>query len=446
MIAKAESRSPWSYVPPTYFAEGLPYMIVNALAVIIYKNMCVDDKLIAFWTSWLYLPWVIKMLWGPLIDMYSTKRNWIAWTQALMAAAIICAALSLKTPMFLYVSMACFMGVAFLSATHDIAVDGFYMLSMNESRQAFFVGIRAFCYRLAMLFSSGVLVMLAGRIETRTGNIQDSWTQVLLLAAAIMGLLFVYHRVWLPYPAADKPDKAKGSQLAEFAEIFAAYFKLENVKIGLAFILTYRFGEAMLLKLTAPFMLDTAEKGGLALATSDVGVIYGTIGLISLIIGGLLGGWIISKYGLRRTIWPLALMLNAPDLVYVYMAYAKPALTYATLNFPQFAPLGWLLPASVNLPAGPIPALVALEQFGYGLGTTAFMFYMITLTGEKYKTAHFAISTGIMALGMMVPGFVSGWLQERVGYPEFFIVVCFVTLPGMLLIPFLKIKDGSAKG
>ena len=419
MIPKTESRSPWAYVPTTYFAEGLPYMIVNSLAVIIYKKMGVSNTLIAFWTSWLYLPWVIKMLWGPLIDMYSTKRNWIAWTQALMCGAIACAALSLKTPLFLYVSMACFMGVAFLSATHDIAVDGFYMLSMDDKKQAFFVGIRAFCYRLAMLFSSGVLVMLAGRIETRTGNIQDSWTQVLLLAAAIMGLLFVYHRVFLPYPAVDKPDQAKASQLAEFSEIFAAYFKLENVGIGLAFILLYRFGEALLLKLAAPFLLDAAGAGGMALTTSQVGVAYGTIGLACLIIGGLLGGWIISRYGLKRTIWPLAFMLNAPDLVYVYMAY------------------------NPGLPTDFIYTLVAVEQFGYGLGTTAFMFFMISLTGERYKTAHFAISTGIMALGMMVPGFISGKLQALLGYPQFFIAVCIATVPGMLLIPFLKIKDAG---
>lgn len=417
MISKAENRNAWYYVPTSYFAEGLPYMIVNSLAVIIYKKMGVSNTLIAFWTSWLYLPWVIKMLWGPLIDMYATKRSWIIWTQALMCGAIACAALSLKTPHFLYVSMACFMGVAFLSATHDIATDGFYMLSLDEKKQAFFVGIRSFFYRVAMLFSSGVLVMLAGRIETRTGNIQDSWTQVLLLAAAIMGLLFVYHRVFLPYPAVDKPDEAKASQLAEFGQIFAAYFRLENVGLGLAFILTYRFGEAMLLKLTAPFLLDSAEAGGMSLTTTQVGVAYGTIGLASLIVGGLLGGWLISRYGLRKCIWPMALALNAPDLVYVYMSF------------------------NTQLPISFVYGLVAVEQFGYGIGTTAFMFYMIQLTGEKYKTAHFAISTGIMALGMMLPGFLSGKLQAIAGYPKFFIIVCLATLPGMLLIPFLKLKN-----
>ncbi|HBA59960.1 MAG TPA: MFS transporter [Elusimicrobia bacterium] len=417
MIAKAENRSPWAYVPTTYFAEGLPYMIVNALAVIVYKKMGVSNTLIAFWTSWLYLPWVIKMLWGPLIDMYATKRSWIIATQALMTAAIAFAALSLKTPHFLYVSMICFMGVAFLSATHDIAVDGFYMLSMDDKKQAFFVGIRAFCYRLAMLFSSGVLVMLAGRIESATGNIQNSWTVVLLLAAAVMGLLAVYHKVFLPYPAVDRPDEAKAGQLSEFGQIFAAYFKMEGVGLGVAFILLYRFGEAMLLKLAAPFLLDKAEAGGMAFTTTQVGVAYGTIGLICLIIGGLLGGWLISKFGLRRCIWPLALALNAPDLVYVYMSF------------------------HTDLPPTFVYGLVAVEQFGYGLGTTAFMFYMMQLTGERYKTAHFAISTGIMALGMMLPGFISGKLQAVAGYPKFFIIVCLATLPGMLLIPLLKYKE-----
>ena len=418
MIARAESRNPWSFVPSTYFAEGLPYMIVNVLAVIIFKKMEVPNQEIAAWTSLLYLPWAIKMFWGPLIDMYFTKRAWTIWTQALMAAGLVSAALSLKSPSFLYLATACFMVIAVFSATHDIAVDGFYMIAMNDHDQAFFVGIRAFFYRMAMLTCTGGLVVLAGSLEARTG-VTMSWVLVLLAAAAIMGALFLYHWLFLPAPAADHPDHSKASQLAEFGEVFRAYFKLENVWIGLTFILTYRFGEAMLGKMTAPFLLDKAEAGGLALATSDVGMIYGTVGLISLIVGGLLGGWIISRYGLKRTIWPLAFMLNAPDLVYVYMSM------------------------HTSLPVKFVYGLVAIEQFGYGLGTTAFMFYMITLTGEKFKTAHFAISTGIMAFGMMLPGFVSGFLQQRVGYPEFFIIVCIATIPGMLLIPFLKLKDGA---
>ncbi|MEK7721115.1 MAG: MFS transporter, partial [Elusimicrobiota bacterium] len=369
MIPKAENRSPWAYVPTTYFAEGLPYMIVNVLAVIIYKKLGVSNTMIAFWTSWLYLPWVIKMLWGPLIDIYSTKRSWIIRTQALMAGAVLLSALSLKTPHFFPISMACFLLTAFLSATHDVAVDGFYMLSMDDRKQAFFVGIRAFCYRLAMLFGSGVLVMLAGRIEKRTGNIPLSWNLALTVAAAILGLLFVYHKLFLPAPAADKPDESMSLKPAGFGEIIASYFRMEGIALGVAFILLYRFGEAMLLKLAVPFLLDTAAAGGMALTTSQVGVAYGTIGLGSLIVGGLLGGWLISRYGLRKCIWPMAIALNAPDLVYVYMSF------------------------NLDLPAAFVYALVGVEQFGYGIGTTAFMFYLMQLTGEKYKTAHFAIST-----------------------------------------------------
>ena len=220
-------------------------------------------------------------------------------------------------------------------------------------------------------------------------------------------------------PAADKPDESKAITPAEFGRIIAAYFRLEGIALGVAFIVLYRFGEAMLLKLAAPFLLDTAEAGGMALSTSQVGVAYGTIGLASLIVGGLLGGWLISRYGLKKCIWPMALALNAPDLVYVYMSF------------------------NTDLPAAFVYTLVAVEQFGYGIGTTAFMFYMIQLTGGKYKTAHFAISTGIMALGMMLPGFISGKLQDIAGYPKFFVIVCLATLPGLLLIPFLKLKKSA---
>lgn len=417
---KTESRTPWSYVPTTYFAEGLPWVIVNTLAVIIFKKMGVSNTEIAAWTSLLYLPWVIKMLWGPLVDMHSTKRSWIIWTQVLIAGGLLAAALSLNSAHFLYLATACFMVIAFMSATHDIAVDGFYMLSMSPEKQAFFIGIRAFCYRLAILFATGGLVIWAGLIEARTGNIALSWQITLLAAAAIMALLSFYHKALLPHPRTDAPLE-KGFDWGEFGRIFAAYFRLEGIKTGIAFILLYRFGEALLLKLAAPFLLDTAEAGGMALTTTQFGYAYGTVGLICLIAGGILGGMIISRYGLRRTIWPLAFMLNAPDLFYVYMAY------------------------NTDLPLALVYFFVAFEQFGYGLGTTAFMFFLVQLTGETYKTPHFAISTGIMALGMMVPGFVSGWLQSLVGYPQFFVIVCFATLPGMMLIPFLKIKDVAAK-
>ena len=406
---------PWFFVPTTYFAEGLPYILVNSLSVIIYKKMNVSNDLIAFWTSWLYLPWAIKMFWSPYIDIYGTKRKWIIHTQSLMAIFIIFVSISLGFKSFLLYSMIAFSIIAFLSATHDVAVDGFYMISMDDKEQAFFVGIRAFAYRLAMLFSSGILVMLAGKLENSTGNINLSWKVVLMLIALIMALLSLYHRVILPFP---QKDAGIGHfDFKTFSDKIISYFRQEKIVLAIIFIVLYRFGEAMLLKLSAPFLLDNIEKGGMGLSTSEIGLAYGTIGLICLIAGNLIGAWFISKFGLKKCIWSMALALNLPDLVYVYMAYNQ------------------------NLPHIFIYILVAIEQFGYGLGTTAFMYYLIQLTDENNKTVHFAISTGIMAFAMMLPGMVSGWIQMKVGYPEFFIMVCIATVPGMLLIPFLKYKN-----
>lgn len=413
---KRKYKNPWSFVPTTYFAEGLPYMLVNSLAVIMYKRMGVSNAEIAFWTSWLYLPWVVKMLWGPLVDSYSTKRNWLVNTQFLLTVSIFLCGLSLNLKEFLFPSIFFLLLIAFVSATHDISVDGFYMLSMSEKEQAFFVGIRAFFYRVAMLFTSGALVFWAGKLEEKTGNIPGSWFITLGIAAAIFLTLFLWHKFVLPFPDSDGPAAEKINWRG-FSDVFVSYFKRDGIFVMLGFILLYRFGEAMLVKLTAPFLLDEIKNGGLAVSTSQVGVIYGTVGLTFLIIGGIAGGLIIARYGLKKTIWPMALLLNLPDLAYVYM------------SFHQTLPHSWVY------------LLVAFEQLGYGLGTTAFMFYLIEISGKKYKTSFFAISTGIMALGMMLPGLVSGYLQETVGYRTFFIIVCFSTLPGMALIPFLDLKE-----
>ena len=412
---KTENRNPWFYVPTTYFAEGLPYMIVNFLAVIIYKRMGVSNTDIAFWTSLLYLPWVIKMFWGPIVDIYSTKRNWILYTQIIMAFALFLCGFSLQVKGFLLASTCFFMLVAFISATQDIAIDGYYMLAMDESKQAFFVGIRAFFLRMGMIFTTGALVLWAGHLEKLTGNIPLSWTITLCIAGAIFLILFLYHKFVLPYPKAETIKKDK-LDWHGFSDVFISYFNRKGILIMLAFILLYRFGEAMLVKLTAPFLLDSIAKGGLGLETTLVGWIYGTVGVLALIIGGILGGIIIAKYGLKRCIWPMALLLNLPDLVYVYMSLHQ--------TLPQY----WVY------------ILIGAEQLGYGLGTTAFMFYLIEISGKKYKTSYFAISTGIMALGMMLPGMVSGYFQEHVGYTTFFLAAFCFSIPGMLLIPFLNLK------
>lgn len=404
--------NPWFYVPTTYFTEGLPYIIVNSLVVVFYKKMGVSNDVIAFLTSWLFLPWTIKFLWGPVVDTISTKRKWIIYTQFLMSILVLIATFFVSHNNFLYITLFCFLSVAFLSATHDIAVDGFYMLSMDDKKQAFFVGIRAFFYRLAMLFSSSVLLIYIGNLE-KLNSISKAWKIGFGISALIIGVLFLYHSVILPFPDTDEPKKFN---INEFLDSLISYFKQERIVIAILFIILYRFGEAMLLKIAPLFILDPIDKGGLGLSTDMYGKVYGTVGLIFLITGNILGGLIISKWGLKKCIWPMALLLNLPDLVYVYMSYHN------------------------TIPLKYVFILVSFEQFGYGLGTTAFMYYLIQLTGEKYKTTHFAISTSIMALGLMIPGMLSGKLQVAIGYPSFFIVVCILTIPGMLLIPLLKIK------
>ncbi len=407
-------NNPWFFVPTTYFAEGLPYVIVNSLAVIIYKKMDVPNDILAFWTSLLYLPWAIKMFWSPFVDILFTKRKWIIATQGIMALAIAMASFSITSDNFLKWSMIVFSALAFLSATHDVAVDGFYMISMDDRKQAFFVGIRAFAYRLAMLFSSSVLVIWAGKLETASNSVPYSWKVVLASTALIMAILSLYHSIALPFPENDRGSKF---DFIAYSHSMLSYFKQEKILLGILFIALFRFGEAMLVKISGPFLLDPVLNGGIGLSTQEYGFAYGGVGLTCLIFGNLAGAWFISKFGLKKCMWPMALALNAPDLVYVYMAYT-----------PQ-------------LPKYFVYILVAFEQLGYGLGTTAFMYYMIQMTDEKNKTVHFAISTGIMAFAMMLPGMVSGKIQVSVGYPHFFVIVCLATIPGMLLIPFLKYKN-----
>ena len=406
-------RNPWSFLPTLYFAEGLPYVLINTVSVILYKRMGIDNERIAFWTSWLYLPWVVKMFWGPVVDMYSTKRTWLLSTQAVMSLCMFVIAFSLRADSFFFLSLAAFCAAAFVSATYDIATDGFYMLALSEKEQALFVGLRAAFYRIAMIFGSGVLVYVAGILEISSGNIAWSWSRVMILSALLFGTAFVYHKFMLPFPVADGSGKTReGPMEASFAEVIRAYFRQDRIGIMLAFILFYRLGEAMLLKLVSPFLLDSANVGGLGLDTKDVGLVYGTVGVLCLVLGGILGGWLISRFGFKRCVWPMVIAMHAPDLFFVYLAYTQPGL--------------WL-----------VYPLVAMEQFGYGMGFTVFTVYLMHSAQGRFKTSHYAISTGIMALGMMLPGFLSGWLQQTVGYKMFFIIVCIMTIPGILTIPFI---------
>ncbi len=410
--SQASSRSPWFYVPTAYFAEGLPYVIVNTVSTVMYKNLGVPNTLIGL-TSLLYLPWVLKPLWGPTVDLLGTKRHWILWTQISMALVLALVGGILHLPAFFNLSLALFILVAFTSATHDIAVDGFYLLALPPEKQAFFVGIRATAYRLAMIFGTGVLVVIAGRLETRTANIALSWTLVLIGSGILMAGIFLYHNFALPRPRADhKATTESRGKSIPFLLVFKSYFQQKGILPILAYIVLYRLGEAMLIKMAAPFLRDAHNVGGLNLTTETIGWVYGTVGVLCLVVGGILGGWLISKFGLRKCMWPMALAINVPDLNYVYLSAIAPSLQMVYL-------------------------MVSLEQFGYGLGFSAFMVFMMYTARGEYKTSHFAISTGFMAMGMMLPGLLSGYLQDALGYYHFFIAVCLFTIPGMLTIFFL---------
>jgi PAT family beta-lactamase induction signal transducer AmpG len=606
-MEETKKQSPWSWVPSLYYAQGIPYVIVMTVSVIMYKRMGVSNADIALYTSWLYLPWVIKPFWSPIVDLFKTKRWWIVTMQLLVGAGLAGVALTLPLPTFFKYSLAFLWLLAFSSATHDIAADGFYMLGLSEGQQSYFVGIRSTFYRLAMITGQGLLIILAGFFEVytgqdpvrftveasprysetiiepqspeihdhdademtfvisheqlqlateliskkeadsiiqwvegenmvngfvlpepeveeglswwarsvskplgtwlrgklgrteesdpileqyrgnigvigirlsqdpgegrdiilntdfrrgdnsiqiekgerlefthenweetawlliqldhrldreasayfegRSGNIPLAWTITFVLLAALFLGFFLYHKFTLPRPASDKATIQEEGQgvFYEFFQTFGSFFRKKNIGPALGFLLLFRLGEAQLVKMASPFMLDARQIGGLGLTTGDVGLIYGTIGILSLTLGGILGGIMASRNGLKFWILPMTFAINLPNLMYVYLSFAQPE------SF-------WLISGSV-----------AIEQFGYGFGFTAYMLYMIYFSEGKHKTAHFAICTGLMAFGMMIPGMVSGWIQEIIGYQNFFVWVMLCTIPGFIILRFLKI-------
>jgi PAT family beta-lactamase induction signal transducer AmpG len=410
-----KKRNPWSWIPTLYFAQGLPYVAVMTIAVIMYKRLGLSNTDIALYTSWLYLPWVIKPLWSPFVDIVKTKRWWIVIMQGLVAAAFASIAFFIPTSNFVQVTLAFFWLMAFASATHDIAADGFYMLALKTGEQSFFVGIRNTFYRFANITGQGLLVMFAGALENGTihpttkGNIPIAWSMTFYLLAAIFIGLTLYHCFRLPRPTEDASENNLSVRylFVEFGETFVSFFKKKNIGLTLFFLLSYRLGEAQLVKLASPFLLDDTSKGGLGLSTSEVGLTYGTIGVAALLLGGIVGGMIISKYGFKKWIMPMALSIHMPNLLFVFLASTQI----------QSVPV--------------IIGAVALEQFGYGFGFTAYMIYMLYVADGKHKTAHYAIASGFMALGMMLPGMTAGMIQDWVGYTHFFWWVCICTLPGI---------------
>ena len=420
---KTHSRNPWTWVPSLYLAEGLPYIIVMSVSGVLYKDMGISNVENTFFTAWLYLPWVIKPLWSPIVDIFKTKKLWIIVMQAIIGVTFAGVAFTIPTSNFFQYTLAFFWLMAFSSATHDISADGFYMIGLSEYDQSFFVGIRSTFYRCAMWAGNGLLVMIAGYFEKTLGNVAHAWAICFFVLAGLFLLFSFYHSFMLPRSKSDKPAVTGETKdfLKEYFKTFVLFFKRDKIFVILVFILLYRLGEAQLVKMAPLFLLDSKSAGGIALSTTQLGFVYGTVGTIFLVIGGILGGIVAAKKGLKYWIWWMALAINFPDLVYVFLAYTQ------TSNL--------LL---INI-------CVALEQFGYGFGFTAFLLFLIYISKGKYKTSHYAIATGIMALGMMIPGMFSGWIQETLGYQQFFIWVCLCTIPAFILTKFIPIDPEFGK-
>ena len=611
---ETKKTSPWAWIPTLYFAQGIPYVVIaSTFALIMYKRLGLSNTDAALYTSWLYLPWVIKPLWSPFVDLIKTKRWWIVTTQFLIGIGFAAIAFLIPTTFFVQSTLAVFWLIAFSSATHDIAADGFYMLSLDSSQQSFFVGIRSTFYRIASITGQGLLVIIAGSIESWTGveplqfNVQSSkttqtelviepqsylaptkdemtfvafpdnlvlnmtnitadslqkiktfaseqnqkngfisiektaaeiksenaswWTQrvsaplgsfiktnfgerrdalagtdgkvgsagliavrltkkpekgenvvlnssfakgdksisiasgerftfteenwdkpaylvaqldyklkeevksefkgisgniklawsiTFFILAGLFMMFFVYHRFILPRPVSDQSTVTNSAKdiFSEFGNTFKSFFQKPGIGLAITFMLLYRLGEALLVKMASPFLLDAREVGGLGLTTGQVGLVYGTVGVVALTLGGIVGGIAASRKGLKYWIWPMALCITLPHLAFLY--------------------LSWYMPENLFL----INAAVAIEQFGYGFGFTAYMLYMIYFADGEHKTAHYAICTGFMAMGMMLPGMIAGWLQDMLGYNHFFIFVMICAIPTLAVIPFMKINKG----
>ena len=418
-----KSSSPWAWIPTLYFAQGLPYVAVMTISVIMYKRLGISNAELAFYTGWLNLPWVIKPLWSPFIDLMKTKRWWTTTMQLLIGAGLAGIAFTVPTEHFFQWTLAIFWLMAFSSATHDIAADGFYMLGLNSHQQALFVGIRSTFYRIATIAGQGLLIMLAGHLETSTGNIPYAWSLTFMVLAGIFIALWAYHYFILPRPDSDRAscEVSTNTLMKEFIGTFVSFFKKKQAGIAILFMLLYRFPEAQLAKMGIPFLVDPINEGGLGLTTEQIGFVQGTVGIIGLTLGGILGGIAVSRGGLKRWLWPMVCAISIPDIVYVYLSYVQPESLLA------------------------INTCIFIEQFGYGFGFTAYMLYLIYFADGEHKTAHYAICTAFMALGMMIPGMFAGWLQEVMGYKLFFIWIMVCTLATFGAAALLKIDPEFGK-
>lgn len=429
------------WVSVLYFAQGLPYTVVNLMSVIFLKGMGTSNEMIGL-TSLLSFPWVLKGLWGPLVDMYSTKRKWILTTEIISIFLFALLTFGVLTPQPVIVSLALFTAIAFVSATHDIAIDGFYLNVLNKDKQALFVGVRNTAYRGAVIAGSGVLVFLAGKLAEQhlvTGTAGDTkvyqdiqlsffgssfsvpalqygWATAFGICAILFVLIYLFQRWYLPYPKNHVVDAGAPQRTMSFFESFKTYFEQDKIGWIVTYVLIFRLGDALTFKMAPPFLMDKVEKGGLAVSTSEMGLLSGTVGVIFLLIGGLLGGYLIAKQGLKKWMWPTAILQNSTNVLYWLLAINQPGIKWAY-------------------------AVNSIEQFTYGLGVAAYTVFLMRTVRPEYEASHYAITTAFMAAGVLIPGIFSGYLQAGLGYQNYFLFSSLAVIPGMLTIFFLPLED-----
>jgi PAT family beta-lactamase induction signal transducer AmpG len=410
---KIDSK-PWFWIPVLNFASGLPYAIIISVSVIMYKNLGISNEDIGIYTSLLYLPWVIKPLWSPFIDLYSTKRKWFLAMQLLISIAFLIVGLTIPMSNFFVLSLAVFWVAAFASASNDVASDGFYMLALAKEQQSFFLGIRSTFYRLSLLTGNGLIVIIAGFLEEKYGDKTKAWSYTMVIVGFIMAAITIYNYFSTPrIETKTLENTSESTPKISFGEVFVSFFQKKQIGLVLSFILLFRLGESQLLKMLTPFLLDEKSLGGMGLTTEDIGLIYGTFGVSALVVGGILGGIAISKDGLGKWMLPMILAMHLPIIGFILLSHFHPTSIFY------------------------VYATVICEQFGYGFGFAAFMMFLIYVADGESKTSHYSIATGFMALGMMLPGMLSGYIQEYLGYSNFFIWVLCATVPGLILSFFL---------
>jgi MFS transporter, PAT family, beta-lactamase induction signal transducer AmpG len=400
--AGAKRRHPLLWVPTLYFAMGTPNVAVSVVAAVMYTNLGISNADIALYTGAMYLPWTIKPLWAPLVEMFRSKRFFVLAMELVMTVTLGSVALALHLPHYIVLTLIFFWVTGFASATQDIAADGIFISSCSRREQAMYTGVQSMCWNLGRVVASGVLVWFTGKLHDERGlDWPTSWTVVMTLLAAIMGLSALWHARILP--AGDKTQDAPSTvpeALKTFGETFTSFFEKKGAWSMIAFAFFYRFGEGFIDKIGPLFLLDARSAGGLGLGNADLGKIYGTFGSLAFVSGVLLGGLFSAKIGLRRALLPLCFAVNVPHVTYLYLSQVRPE---------EF---------------GVITALVTIEKFGYGFGSVGQILYMMQeMAPGPRKTAHYAFATGLMALCMMLTGMMSGYLQRAVGHQTFFVIV-----------------------